>query len=296
MKDEKKEDVYDDEIRSKVLLKNVKTVGASLKDGFQLGLKDPLDISVFPVFELPCCPLLGVYGEEYQTMQPIILLKGDESWIAEKIVPAPLLEVLDKSLVKKIQFFMEVHTDYTPSPCQHFLCDRKDEINLMHHTWVFPRYKFGDDNATTDILCGIFAPHGVSECHQDINRKQDRGVSFGRLEARTVEIHDFAFSPCNCHIRVEPEVKAASFWSCAVLKGRSSSVAVTFHTLLVQKALQRAVKRAVGEVKSLDDLVKILNRFVSRSRDPVGLEPAIDFLKKVSQFWTSRTQDQKLFL
>lgn len=97
-------------------------------------------------------------------------------------------ELSDRTVSFQIEsnmdFFIVFHPFPPPSPCQKFLCDNTDEINLVYHCWMYPDAPYSEDYTNTEQLpMGVFEAHGVKPVHQDL---KDAGVAFGCLEERYV--------------------------------------------------------------------------------------------------------------
>ena len=83
---------------------------------------------------------------------------------------------------------MEVYIVFHPkppeSPCQKFLCENHDEVNLMYHCWLFPDVEQGSEvTVSEELMMGVFEAQGVKPVHQDL---KDAGVTFGGLDPRCV--------------------------------------------------------------------------------------------------------------
>lgn len=81
-----------------------------------------------------------------------------------------------------VDFYYIIHTQPIPAPCQKFLCDNTDEVNLVFHCWLFQEAPFDPDETFIDQLdMGIFEPRGVQPVHQNL---LDSGIEFGTTSPR----------------------------------------------------------------------------------------------------------------
>ena len=84
----------------------------------------------------------------------------------------------------KTEIYITFHPMPPRNPCQKFLCDNTDEMNLMYHCWFFPAaQQDSEDSITDELMMGVFEARGVQPVHQNL---KDAGVTFGRLEKRYV--------------------------------------------------------------------------------------------------------------
>ena len=82
------------------------------------------------------------------------------------------------------EIYITFHPMPPPNPCQKFLCNNTDEMNLMYHCWFFPNaQQDSEDSVTDELMMGVFEACGVQPVHQNL---KDAGVTFGRLEKRYV--------------------------------------------------------------------------------------------------------------
>ena len=113
---------------------------------------------------------------------------GDEL----QLVVRCYVEVILNGAVEKVQedmkddqsidFYFIIHSHPIPSPCQKFMCDNTDEINLVYHCWLFQDVPYDlEENFTDQLDMGVFEPHGVQPVHQNL---QDSGIEFGGISER----------------------------------------------------------------------------------------------------------------
>lgn len=151
-----------------------------------------------PIPQIETAPAVGGYGrlegEDYHHHEavensPVPLGKPDtEHPTLETAKVQRQQELSDRTVSFQIEsnmdFFIVFHPFPPPSPCQKFLCDNTDEINLVYHCWMYPDAPYSEDYTNTEQLpMGVFEAHGVKPVHQDL---KDAGVAFGRLEERYV--------------------------------------------------------------------------------------------------------------
>ena len=151
-----------------------------------------------PVHQLEAAPGLGKYGKfegeghcQYETGESSPAPLGDleaECPTLESASAQHQDELSDRAASFQIEsntdFFIVFHPFPPPSPCQKFLCDNTDEINLVYHCWMYPDAPYSEDYTRTEQLpMGVFEAHGVRPVHQNL---KDAGVAFDRLEERCV--------------------------------------------------------------------------------------------------------------
>jgi hypothetical protein len=121
------------------------------------------------------------------------------------------LRELDSKI--RIEHFFQIYNSIEFSPCQHFTCDSHSEVNVILHAWLYcdtldPHSAQDTVNAVNAVditeqhsrlaSCGIFKhSNAMRECHQFIKDVHARGISFGRMESRSVALHSAALSPNN---------------------------------------------------------------------------------------------------
>lgn len=101
------------------------------------------------------------------------------------IVQCYVKAILDRA-VEKVQedtsLYFIIHTQPISSPCQKFLCNNTNEVNLVYHCWLFRDAPYDlEKNFTDQLNMGVFEPSGVRPVHQDL---QDSGVEFGGVSER----------------------------------------------------------------------------------------------------------------
>eukprot|EP00003_Mantamonas_plastica_P032295 TRINITY_DN8724_c2_g1_i2.p1 TRINITY_DN8724_c2_g1~~TRINITY_DN8724_c2_g1_i2.p1 ORF type:complete len:360 (+),score=114.47 TRINITY_DN8724_c2_g1_i2:164-1081(+) len=183
---------------------------------------DPLSVSLLSMLGCHCVPQIGVYGEDYAPVRPLVLIQLPfVSSLARKQIPTSLVEQLEKSMETnqgdpKIDFFIEIHGCPPRKPFPDQQIDPSDpkfqsELNMMFHAWMFPQTNFFESNADTqaNVLMGVFEPMAIrplQQDHSDVdpgNRETMQKLSsmpFNRLEEREVCIHSNHFSPANAQI------------------------------------------------------------------------------------------------
>jgi len=122
---------------------------------------DPLALPLFDHLAYPCLPLCGVYSDDYSPARIVglVQLTGhvarsffrlcDKSMAAvtaqDNLVQAPALikwllfleEVpeIDAEWDTTVAFVFQQRPAF--APCQHFTCERTNELNLMYHFWLY---------------------------------------------------------------------------------------------------------------------------------------------------------------
>lgn len=152
------------------------------------------------VLQIEAAPALGSYGRleseshyqyEADENHTAPLEDCDTEHLSLKSAnthPMQDLNVTDRAVSFQVDsntdFFIVLHPFPPPSPCQKFLCDNMDEINLVYHCWMYPDAPYSEDYTHTEQLpMGVFEADGVKPVHQDL---KDAGVAFGSLEERCV--------------------------------------------------------------------------------------------------------------
>jgi len=83
---------------------------------------------------------------------------------------------------QSVDFYFIIHTHPVPSPCQKFMCNNTNEINLVYHCWLFKDAPYDlEENFTDQLNMGVFEPHGVQPVHQNL---LDAGIEFGGISER----------------------------------------------------------------------------------------------------------------
>ena len=153
-----------------------------------------------PVLQIEAAPALGSYSRleggsycQYEADENHTAPPEDpdtEHLLLESANTQPMqdLNVTNRAVSFQVDnstdFFIVFHPFPPPSPCQKFLCDNMDEINLVYHCWMCPDAPYSEDYTHTEQLpMGIFEAEGVKPVHQDL---KDAGVAFGCLEERCV--------------------------------------------------------------------------------------------------------------
>ena len=96
----------------------------------------------------------------------------------------PPKDVTDFVLDDSTELFIIFHPHPEESPCQKFICENTDEFNLMYHAWLYRDAPYEQSySMTLQLQMGVFEAKGVKPVHQDL---KDAGISFGRLEERSV--------------------------------------------------------------------------------------------------------------
>ena len=124
----------------------------------------------------------------------------------------------------------------------------------MLHPFVFRDCKFDANfSETRTVRVGLFAAEGVSEAHCDL---EDGGVPFGRLEERTVAIHDYCFSPCNMHIRVSNMEHAPFVFFVTLCFCSDSTAVMSLHCLPTSEEYAGDVAGLVAKCSTIRDLLE----------------------------------------
>lgn len=83
-----------------------------------------------------------------------------------------------------LDLFIIIHSCPHPSPCQKFLCNNQDEVNLVYHCWVYKDSPFDPAiTLTSKVDMGIFEPCLVQPVHLELH---DSGIPFLFLDERYV--------------------------------------------------------------------------------------------------------------
>jgi len=206
----------------------------------------------FPIFEYPCLPLIGVYGEDY-TPSDVLLLTQIIDAKFNSIFPSPIVQALADF---SYEFWVIIQDTPKFGPCQHIMCDKSNEFNLMLHFWVFGEdFNFGKDYSET-ASTGIFQPKGIKTAHLDLNDVKSRGMSFNSLSERSIIVHNGgAFSPCNCQVEVTGEV--GGFFSVTTFQSRAI---VCYHILPFTNDSSKLLREEINSADDLKDLSYIGSR------------------------------------
>jgi hypothetical protein len=93
--------------------------------------------------------ILGVYGDDYTPCIPVALLQFPAApLLTSKRLPDEIIQQLISFDIwnttsgsfkngYKAEFYVLVHPKPILSPCQKFLCENIDEVNMMYHPWLF---------------------------------------------------------------------------------------------------------------------------------------------------------------
>ena len=206
-------------------------------------------------------PHLGVYGnDDYTPFFPVVAvsLPATPTRVAAPGLDLPEAVVAEINHSNKVEYYFLIHSEHVKGPCQKFQCDRDDEINVMLHPWVFRGCAFDASlSAIRTVRVGLFAPDGVFETHCDL---EDGGVPFGRLEERTVAIHDMRFSPCNMHIRVDVRPDRPPFVFFLTVCMYADRVVLSLHCLPTSQAVASQIAASVTKkCNSLESLLEAVS-------------------------------------
>lgn len=181
-----------------------------------------------------------------------------------------------------MEMYIVFHPKPPESPCQKFLCENLDEVNLMYHCWLFPDVEQGSEVAVSEeLMMGVFEAQGVKPVHQDL---KDAGVTFGGLDPRTVCIHNSCFSPENAQMQLAHDREVISFFSVARTGDRS---VVSFHVLCGSERVEDKLRKALEDCTTLGNLLNWLkadDEFKSCSEAIMNL---IEPIKKLPPWSTS---------
>jgi len=210
---------------------------------------------------LPCVPLLAVYGYAYLPCTPLALLVWRDVDPARLGALGPLDWGRDAGRWP-LDVFWILHSAPVRQECQKFRCSNTNEVNVMLHMWANEGvFELLDESVAVNyrVPVGVFdtglsAPSHVRPVHQDL---VDAGVRFGRLEERSVVIHDTCFSPENAMLQLVDgdAVRTHSFCTAAAWSGRR---ALAVHVLPNRDAVERAAAAVVDQVQAAPELVPAL--------------------------------------
>lgn len=196
---------------------------------------------------LPAIPLLATYGYSYIPCAPLAVVAWMGPDTAEHMrgrLPDELVFPAEVS-AWPLHVYYVIHCAPVLQPCQKFLCDNMNEVNLMLHLWTNEGKLFDEELVANDsVPCGVWpvrdgkAMMGIQPIHQDL---KDAGVRFGRFEERSVVIHDMCFSPENAMVQLCERMdtsQAHSFLSAAYFNGRR---VVVHHVLAHDDVAERCL-------------------------------------------------------
>lgn len=114
-------------------------------------------------------PMLGVYGNDYTPCIPNVVVQLPCLATAlPKQVPAPLMRELEAiGVILKAggapnaalngDIYILFHTQPERSPCQKFLCENTDEVNMMYHPWLLGSQAMTDETTVSLFVLVCFA-------------------------------------------------------------------------------------------------------------------------------------------
>ena len=214
-------------------------------------------------------PLLGTYAECY-TPLPLLMLVQLQP--ASTLLPAALRDaLLSSGLSLPASVHLCLHAAPRAQQCQHFLCDRTDEISAMFHFCCFQ----GDSHSPASELSespsvGLFEPYLVAPAHQEEHRDPlHRGIPFRSTARRLVQIHDGSCSPCNNQLSLPGLSEDAgemcrSFWLLAIT---SRGVFVSYHLIPTTVDLERRYEQIIGQSISLSDIFEQSSYLFEKLKD-----------------------------
>eukprot|EP01102_Stenamoeba_stenopodia_P012189 TRINITY_DN3814_c0_g1_i1.p1 TRINITY_DN3814_c0_g1~~TRINITY_DN3814_c0_g1_i1.p1 ORF type:complete len:320 (+),score=55.70 TRINITY_DN3814_c0_g1_i1:99-1058(+) len=295
--------------------KHKNPLGSYCAHAFQCNLKtkegcneETIGLPTFDALGYLCIPLIGVYGEEYQPMDPLIVLRlpgwtvGGLPWWKTQVETQLRTEMIPED------FMIVVHAHPELSVCQHFLCDERDEINIMPHPWLFGTrngFEFGTSDIQDVVFMGVYDPKGVREAHQTLGDEEISkmnhggpiprnfdfellaGAPFSRLGKRLSVVHWQAFSPNNGQLKLQSEdiwsEDCYTFYSLVLQPPNHYSNArsiVTFHVVIGKEKVEDAVVKAMEGVNDVAGLLKAIES-VSPSLKQHAAQPIEDLLTKL---------------
>lgn len=232
-------------------------------------------VAAFDGLGVLCVPHLGTYGDEYEPLPHLVLVGfpcgGDVAGLVGTyggVLPAALLAALEATGAvadTACELWFCAHPPRAAGPCQHFTCERTDELNVMWHAWALPGARFwggGAEAVRTTLAAGVFEARGVSPAHQDL-KAVGAGVPFGRLGPRDVSLHHQRFSPCNNQLRADAGAEWHSFFAAAVSEDRRRAV-VSHHLVPGTPALGERLAAAAHGANTLSELAGALPDVPSR--------------------------------
>lgn len=104
-----------------------------------------------------------------------------------------LLAYLNPSLSTEV--YVAVHNSPQYDECQHFTCEKMNEMNIFYHAWLFKQYETLHEEQVVEetMYMGIFQAHGIFPTHQSASVEEFRGLSFDTIGPRQVLIVNISF-------------------------------------------------------------------------------------------------------
>mmetsp|Transcript_18122 Transcript_18122/g.28373 ORF Transcript_18122/g.28373 Transcript_18122/m.28373 type:complete len:298 (-) Transcript_18122:667-1560(-) len=242
-------------------------VGTIVSDAFLLscceqGTDSAVSVPLFDGIPVHTNVHLGCYGDFYLPFFPVILLElppPSHPGVPNGChFPPPLISCLKGSDVPP-ESFVVAHSLPTLGPCQHFICENEDEMNLMFHPWVYRGCVFNELFSDIQVVqMGVFGANGILPVHQDLKSFHARGIPFDTLEEREVSVHNQCFSPANAQVQLCPEAQMAFFFS--VGRTQTSREIITYHLVPLTPTVEALLLKIAAESRTLCDLCESLVR------------------------------------
>eukprot|EP01122_Echinamoeba_exundans_P003749 TRINITY_DN13816_c0_g1_i1.p1 TRINITY_DN13816_c0_g1~~TRINITY_DN13816_c0_g1_i1.p1 ORF type:complete len:284 (+),score=39.29 TRINITY_DN13816_c0_g1_i1:42-893(+) len=242
--------------------KNGVAVGTWDDLAFQLAIDEsgrikpePIPIEMVDMYGFHCIPHVGVYGDDYTPCIPVALLQlpplpllSSNTLFKDISTQLTTLDIWDAASSSfkngyKAEFYVLVHPKPILSPCQKFLCENMDEVNMMYHPWLFGSMPLTEDlSVTKQLYMGLFDTKNIKPVHQNL---KDAGISFGSIENRSVALHGLRFSPENAQFQLDPsQGEIATFFAIAIDKETCRCV-LSYHALPMTDAAEVKLINAV---------------------------------------------------